>query len=463
MCKARFYLEAMLVSPTPRLCRLRLRNIRCFEAVDIDFTDPETGSPVSWAVLLGDNSSGKSTVLKTVALALASLKDAYALFESDSRNEWLRRGASEGSIEVQLDGGTRRLQIVRESYGERIDDRASTLTWTGPSAIPGEEPLLVCGYGASRRSFGTQSHRAYSVRSAVATLFDPDAPLQNPELSLRRLTARAQSEVDLLYRIDRVLDLPGGSTRLGPEGLEIQGPWGTFLPVSSLSDGYRATLSWVLDFLGWALLREGGVPDESFEGLVLIDEIEQHLHPRWQKHIVGQLRRQFPGVQFVVTTHAPLCVTGTTDLEDAEVNLVHLSWNGSAVEVRGGLKPPRGQRADQILTSYLFGLATTTDDRTRQQIQRLSELLGRGPGELSPMDHQEIERLRAGLENQLGPHETRLEAVAATAVDQALDDILKNRVQARFEELREEGGSTVAADFEARRQLKSLLEPVTQV
>jgi energy-coupling factor transporter ATP-binding protein EcfA2 len=451
----------MLRTPTPRLRRLRLRNIRCFEEVDIDFTDPETGFPVSWAVILGDNSSGKSTVLKAIALALASLKDANALFESDSRSEWLRKGAIEGSIEVELDHGPRRLEIVRESYGERIDDRASIAVQS--SVMPGEEPMLVCGYGASRRSFGTQSHRGYSVRGAVATLFDPDAPLQNPELSLRRLASSSvMNEADLLHRIDHVLDLPDGATQLGPEGLEIRGPWGTFLPVSALSDGYRATLSWILDFLGWALLRDRGVSDGSFEGLVLLDEIEQHLHPRWQKRILGQLSRQFPGIQFVVTTHAPLCVTGTTDLEDSEVNLVHLGWNGPSVEARGGLKPPRGQRADQILTSYLFGLTTTTDDRTKQQIHRLSELLSRNPQELEPADHQEIERLRADLDSQLGPHETRLEAETAGIVDQALDEVLKDRVQARLEELREESGSTAAADFEARRQLKKLLEPTVQ-
>jgi energy-coupling factor transporter ATP-binding protein EcfA2 len=450
----------MLMNTAPRLRRLRLRNIRCFEDVEVDFTDPETGSPVSWAVILGDNSSGKSTMLKAIALALASLKDANALFESDSRIEWLRKDAVEGSIEVELDSGPRRLDIVRESYGERIDLGSVA---NQPSTLPGEEPMLVCGYGASRRSFGTQSHRGYSVRGAVATLFDPDAPLQNPELSLRRLSSSPEmNEADLLHRIDHVLDLPDGATKLGPEGLEIRGPWGTFLPVSSLSDGYRATLSWILDFLGWALLRDRGIPSGSFDGLVLIDEIEQHLHPRWQKRILGQLSQQFPGIQFVVTTHAPLCVTGTSDLEDSEVNLVHLGWNGPSVEARGGLKPPRGQRADQILTSYLFGLTTTTDDRTKQQIHRLSDLLSRSPQELSPADHQEIERLRADLDSQLGPHETRLEAETAGVVNQALDEVLKDRVQARLEELRGETGSTAAADFEARRQLKELLEPTVQ-
>jgi len=440
---------------TPRLRRLRLRNIRCFEEIDIDFTDQATGNAVSWAMILGDNSSGKSTVLKAIALALAPLKEANALFESDSRSEWLRRETGEGSIEVELDSGPRQLRIVRESYGERIDNSASFA-----SQSPIEEPLLVCGYGASRRSFGTQSHNGYSVRGAVATLFNPDAPLQNPELSLRRLTSSAQAgEEDLLLRIDRVLDLPEGSTQLGPEGLAIKGPWGSFLPVSSLSDGYRATLSWILDLLGWALLRDRGIPDSLLEGLVLLDEIEQHLHPRWQRRILGQLRKQFPGIQFVVTTHAPLCVTGTTDLEDAEVNLVHLGWNGPAVEARGGLKPPRGQRADQILTSYLFGLGTTTDDQTKQEIHRLSELLGRSSQELSTAEKEEIEKLRTELDSRLGPHETKLEAAVASKMDHALDHVLKESVQARLDEMRGPVALSAAADFEARRQLKELLAP----
>jgi AAA domain, putative AbiEii toxin, Type IV TA system/AAA domain len=458
-----------------RLRRIVLRNIRCFEHVDVSFCDDDTQNPVSWTLLLGDNSTGKSTLLQAIALGLASPKEALALFEMDNRHEWLRYGTDKGEITVELARGLSeptvlRTRIDRASYGERIERLAH-----------GADPPFLCGYGAARRSFATDSPRGYTLRDAVETLFDPDASLQNPELSLRR--QGRVSETNLLHRIDCLLNLPEGSTRLDVEGLQVRGPWGTFLPVNALSDGYRATLAWILDMLGWVLLHKPEMLDGQIEGLVLIDEVEQHLHPSWQRKIIRQLHKQFPGLQFVATTHAPLCVTGTTDLEDAEVNLVHLRWEGDSVEARDRLKPPRGQRADQILTSYLFGLETTSDDRTTQQVQRLSTLLARGK-RASDEERDEIERLRGVLQDKLGSEETELSRKSSGVVERALDDALRGRVRERLSRGREttfrslglpfdvapdEGmpvgtrgasadAEATATEFEIRRQMKELLK-----
>jgi AAA domain, putative AbiEii toxin, Type IV TA system len=447
-----------------RLRRVVLENIRCFEHVDVSFCDGDTLNPVPWTLVLGDNSTGKSTLLQAIALGLASPKEALALFEMDNRQEWLRHGTDQGEIRVELARGPgapdlSRISITRADNGEEIarvsgvssSNRRADWVENGPG-----RPFL-CGYGAARRSFATESPRRYTLRDAVETLFDPDASLQNPELSLRRHGQVAETR--LLRRIDCLLNLPEGSTRLDVEGLQVQGPWGTFLPVSALSDGYRATLAWILDMLGWVLLHDPEQLDKQLDGIVLIDEIEQHLHPSWQRRIIGQLRKQFPGLQFVTTTHAPLCVTGTTDLEDSEVNLVHLRWEGDAVEAKDQLKPPRGQRADQILTSYLFGLETTSDDRTKQQVQRLSKLLGRGD-RASEQERDEIERLRNDLQAKLGSEETDLSRESSGLVEEALDEVLRRRVRERLSQARSaqtRGGGSTATEFEVRRQMKEFL------
>lgn len=440
--------------PQQRIRHLRLRNIRCFKHLEIDFCDEDSGEPVPWTVILGDNGSGKSTLLKALALALSSPKDARGLFESDSREEWLRRDTNEGAIELVISAGhdspeiRREIRIEHASYGEEMLHIHENDSPPAVDATP-----FVCGYGAARRTFGTTSPRGYTSREAVATLFDIEASLQNPELSLRR---SLDSREDLLQSIDRILTLPKGSTRLGHEGIEVRGPWGVYLPLMALSDGYRATLAWILDMIGWAILKDEGMLKDNLRGIILVDEIEQHLHPSWQRRIIGLLRKQFPGLNMVVTTHAPLCVSGTTDLEDHEVNIVHLRWEDDAVTASTGYKPPRGQRADQILTSYLFGLSTTGDDRTRSQIERLSELLSLGDS-ATPDEQEERERLRSELDETLGSRETELETKTAEHIETALRDRLEELVRDRIKS----AGSLPngeAALYEVRRQLKSLLK-----
>jgi AAA domain, putative AbiEii toxin, Type IV TA system len=204
------------------------------------------------------------------------------------------------------------------------------------------------------------------------------------------------------------------------------------------------------------LLRSRAEPDwtdRAPAGIVLIDEIEQHLHPRWQRRILGHLRTQLPDVQFVVTTHAPLCVTGTTDLADDDVNLFHLGWKGSTVVSSPAMKPPRGQRADQVLTSYLFGLETTSDDQTKERIERLSTLLSRS--ELGEVQRQEVDHLRHVLHGELGPAETETEALVSAAVEKAMDERLLGRISASIEGV--SPPDREVARFEARRQLLAIL------
>jgi energy-coupling factor transporter ATP-binding protein EcfA2 len=443
-----------------RLSSFRLANIRCFESLTLDFSGEGPSRPAAWTVLLGNNASGKSTVLKALALALAPTQDALALFSQDA-NPWLRRGANTGLIQVDyLDPAGKAKSSVLVLRQRGSEEHLLFASAEDPRNQPDSlsETPLICGYGAARRVFGTSSPRGYSVRDAVGTLFNIEARLQNPELAVRRLVSSSPyGERDILRRVDEALNLPQGSTRLGSEGLEVSGPWGSFMPIGSLSDGYRATLSWLLDFIGWTLLRpqpESEWADRSPAGIVLIDEIEQHLHPVWQRRILGRLRAQLPDVQFVVTTHAPLCVTGTTDLSDSDVNLFHLGWQGNSVVASPAMKPPRGQRADQVLTSYLFGLPTTSDDQTKERIERLSALLSRGDS-LAAAERSEVDDLRVALHGDLGPAETETEALVSAAVEKAMDERLLGRIEASIE--RASPPDREVARLEARRQLRAIL------
>src|SRR5262249_1422632 len=110
---------------------------------------------------------------------------------------------------------------------------------------------------------------------------------------------------------------------------------------------------------------------EHVEGMVLLDEIETHLHPRWKMQVVGILRNIFPRVRFIATTHDPLCLRG---VRDREVCLLEKAPRTQHVR-DPVLDVPKGMRADQLLTGQWFGLHSTLDEDTLGLMEKHRRLL----------------------------------------------------------------------------------------
>ncbi|WP_309896772.1 AAA family ATPase [Archangium sp.] len=103
----------------------------------------------------------------------------------------------------------------------------------------------------------------------------------------------------------------------------------TKIPATWLSQGYQSTIAWIADLIGQMYLDIGeAIPLEDMEGMVLIDELDLHLHPRWQVRLVPVLKRVFPRMQFIVTTHSPMLLPA---LERHEIVMLRLDENGDVV------------------------------------------------------------------------------------------------------------------------------------
>ena len=137
---------------TVRLASIEVENIRCFEHARLDLRERP------WTVILGDNGTGKSTLLRAIALALSSPKDSTFLFEQ-GHTSWIRNGQKLGRIacEVLINGERARseLLIQRESYGERLVPDADQAFWT-----IWDRPPFVAGYGATRGAIGSSQTRS---------------------------------------------------------------------------------------------------------------------------------------------------------------------------------------------------------------------------------------------------------------------------------------------------------------
>jgi predicted ATP-binding protein involved in virulence len=205
----------------------------------------------------------------------------------------------------------------------------------------------VTGYGAGLRTTATARFSDYFAPDAVYSLFKYDAPLQDPETAWRRLIAawersrrrRTKSGIEGVHKevqalLKHVLDLSeNAEINLEPNGIFVQENEER-IPLDAMGDGHRALVKLTLDILVWFLLklnedREGKGEQRNWrpipidqdgrpkvEGIVIIDEIEQHLHPKLQRGILKRLYDKFPHVQFIMTTHSPLCVSGTADTGD---------------------------------------------------------------------------------------------------------------------------------------------------
>lgn len=150
---------------------------------------------------------------------------------------------------------------------------------------------------------------------------------------------------------------------------------------------------------------------EAAEGIVLVDELGAHLHPTWQMRVTESLRETFRRVQFVATTHDPLCLRG---LRDGEV--VVLRRRGEEIyAVHDELPPVEGLAVDQLLTSEHFGLNSTLDPAVESLFTRYYDLLSRRHP--SHDEERELDELRVRLEGLRLLGRTRRERLTLEATD----------------------------------------------
>ena len=231
--------------------------------------------------------------------------------------------------------------------------------------------------------------------------------------------------------------------------------------MGSVSDGYRSTTQWVLDYLGWQILARRFSGQDESGAILLIDEIEQHLHPRWQRYIMQRLRAQFPRTQLVVTTHTPLVIAGGADIEGAQVLRLALVEKGQVKVEDVPREHLQGRRADQILAA-VFGLWSSKSPGSTRDVDRYAALLSRERRTTS--EEHEVEALRQQLLASRGgehPFSQKVESAVSKVVDEvakesteaiALNAELRNELQVMIEETRPEA----PPDLPSRRRESSM-------
>lgn len=399
------------------ISRVLIENVRCFENIELQF-DLEGDSP-PWAMIVGDNATGKTTLLRCIALGLCDESGAASLLK-ESEEGYNRRGSRKNAkIEVELkDSQARKIYKITTTIDRLPIEGAKRdyLERVRQEVYPEEgfpwKKIFACAYGAGRGTSGTGDIAGYSVINAVYNLFNYGEGLQNPELTIRRMRGDF-SKNEVFFILNELLP----ETKrfdLADFGITVDGPWGADMPLRDLADGYKSTFLWITDFLGWALSHNSRIKKKNeICGIVLVDELEQHLHPKWQRMIVRDLKNQFPKVQFITTTHSPLVASSIGRITEAidRDRLFHLSLQERNRVIIEELKESlKGYRADQVLASKAFDYLIEAAPDLEDALAEWSHLAGLGENRNANEDRQFRE-----LEEQLSRH--LLKAPGTTAFE----------------------------------------------
>ena len=411
-----------------RIARLEVHNFRCFERAAFEFQP-------GFNLLVGVNGSGKTSLLKAVAASLAPVLNGVAQPEfsplSEENNTRLALTEVRGRVRYE-----RCYPVSVDVSGELCEQQRSwRLEQSGPGSEPQWEHAIFCAigdeaaqiaqgghgvlpvaafYGAGRKWLLTGMTAETAVRrqdsrlDAYASWHDAALDVEGLQAwviakSLERLEAMADGGYALRDEALGELDVVNEAlARAMPDakGLRYDIKYRRLLlewhhrkpvPFETLSDGQRTLAALVADIARrMCLLNPQLAADQILKvtpGIVLIDELDMHLHPAWQRRIAGVLKQVFPSVQFIAASHSPQIIG---ELDPQEILILHGGRALGHPERAFGLEsgevlqeimdaPARNPGVAMHLASIRRALDDERLDEAKQELTELEQQVGEIP------------------------------------------------------------------------------------
>lgn len=438
---------------TMYLREICIKNVRSIRSLDWEL--PASKPSAGWHVVVGDNGSGKSSFLRSAALALIGPTEAAGL--RLPWEDWLRKEEEAGSVALRISRnpafdhfvgrglipksptlglGVRFLR--RKSRGPHsvmlksisTEARATRHAW-GVGA-----GWFCAAYGPFRRfTGGDPEFRYMSLRfpklARYLSIFDERVALSESLEWLQTLKFKAlevaeksdsrSGDGDLLPAIFAFINQPdflpfqARLEEISSDSVRFVDGNRMEVRIEDLSDGYRSILSMTFELIRQLVAVFGPMrifdPEDPTrvlpEGVVLIDEIDVHLHPTWQRRIGLWFRKHFPNIQFLVTTHSPLICPA------AEVGSIYLLPRPGEEDGGGMLRGVRLKRLidGNVLDAYgteVFGRGVTRSEDSKVKLRRLAELnLLEATDGLTAEQKKKQEELRGAMPTAAGVLDTK--------------------------------------------------------
>ena len=421
------------------LNKIHIKNIRSITDFEMNFPNP-----AGWHVIIGDNGAGKSTIVRSISLGIIGPSDSKAL--RLNLHDWIRRNELEeiGSIALTVQKSNEDSKIGKSRPRTKPFDAVVRLkrkenngfVLEGNKGAPFENiwsnayGWFSCAFGPFRRFTGGEKEWMkvyYSDPRAAAHLsvFGEDVALTEAIDWLKSLhiktLEKASSQIstghesDILDSLKAFLNegglLPHGAKldSISSDGVFFTDGNGATIDVAQMSDGYRSILSLTFELIRQLVRAYGqeavfknfrhGKFAIDLPGVVLVDEIDAHLHPSWQVRIGEWFLKVFPGLQFIVTTHSPLICRAAEKGTIWRLKTPGSEWLSGEVT---GIEKERLVFGD-LLDAYgteLFG-KNITQSQSGQKISEQLALLNMKSfkAKLSEEEQHELERLKSITSN----------------------------------------------------------------
>jgi len=404
-----------------RVTRLKLANVRAIKEAEFHF-QPGVN------VIVGVNGVGKTSVLDALGVCLSEIvvhtnqlrlrpdsftakdirigsnaltlecggalgKSEHTYLVHQPRSTSVARKKGEGKPREQVHETPERSEFIGDppspATGKEKEGRPLVILFSTTRAVPSDK---LPTKGRSSGGIAAAYAEAWSSRELRIAEF---ADWMRVQQALKDENPSAKKVLAAFERaVKRFLD---GYSKLRVEdtdnGYELVINRGkTTIPVRQLSDGERGTLALVLDITRRLAQAnpEMGDPAKRAEAVVLIDEIDLHLHPKWQRRIVDNLTTVFPKCQFIATTHSPQ-VIGEVEhgriqiMADGEVHSPSHSFGVDSSRVLEEVMDarPRARVVDQLLDELSQTMNNRRYTKAKRQIAKLAEQLGENDPEVT--------------------------------------------------------------------------------
>jgi predicted MPP superfamily phosphohydrolase len=376
---------------------LRLSGFRCFDEIDLPFHH-QSSLPGRWTCIAGINGAGKSSILQ--ALGIVLLGNPVALELGGGRLNRMRRRANgvrqRAEIRAELRAGSADNPMPMSLQLDIDDNRI-----VSSGALPSQEwqelrSRVIVAYGATRNLSPRIDPEYESLSSDVQrmiTMFDPLSQLASAEVLLKQQAATGPF-LPLFQSVLREVFEADLQVETGPDAVRFTVVGKDRVEAIDLPDGFRASVAWMADLCACWCEKAPGLAASAnpadIHAIVLLDEIDLHLHPALQRKLVPKLRTAMPRVQWIVTTHSPLVLANFDSNEiialdrDCEGNIRPLDrqiMGFSSDQIYQWLMgtPPTGEAIEEILEKNETS-GKPTDDEVAELLEispKVSELEAR--------------------------------------------------------------------------------------
>ena len=425
-------LNALPVSVKPNelvpltIDRIRLENIGSFENLDLAFNS-------TWNVLLGNNGCGKSTILKAIALCLCG-DDNKA---KDVAGYLLRSQTSRGTIDIWVGPQKYTTTLIRDGRTVNLKFEQVTPLQAKRWVVLGFPPLRGISQQNPKGPSGSDGSPNPEVSDLLPLISSTvDTRLDSLKQWIVNLAMRAEpggkNSAEDQKRCNRMINsffdllgelTPGVSCKFKEIDrtswrIIVTTPDGA-VPLDSISQGTTSVYGWIGTLVQrmHEIYRHSPEPEKE-PALVLVDEIDAHMHPEWQQMIVPLLQRKFPHLQVIATTHSPLIVGG---MPVSQITRFLREKAGKVTMAKIDEDMTLG-RTDQILTGDLFGLGSTLSlgeegEKLKAEYEQLLGITNR-----TKEQEERYAKLHVSLESMLpaAGAETKLERRTQALVDTIL-------------------------------------------